>query len=87
MSTASRKKRPHVTMVTLDFAGLQRRSDRGVYREFDSIRLGSPKRIFPPYVWYNSWRVSRQPDRITIHLAADGEDVAYYSFIPGPRYS
>jgi len=86
MSKTAQKTFPRVTMITLDFARLQHRSDQQIYAEFENIRLSSRKPIFPKNVRYNTWRVTRQPNRITIHLAIDGQDVAYYSFAPAPSY-
>src|SRR5688572_667013 len=72
-------KKPHVTLTYLDFESLIGKSPQEVYRQFVITCRLSRKRIFAASVKWNGYRVTETDNRITIHLAQDQREVAYFS--------
>ncbi len=70
----------HVTVTMVDFDSLVGKTAPQIYHEFEITCRLSKKRIIPARVKWNSYRVTREPDRITIHLAWDEQDIAFFSF-------
>ena len=80
------KKIPHVTLVDLDFHFLVGKTPDEVYRQFRRCDRLSRKKFFSRTVQWGSYRVTESPERITIHLAQGGKAIAYFSFVPAPRF-
>jgi hypothetical protein len=78
------KKKPHFTLPHLGFDELVAKTPQMIYNELLAFFRSSRKLVFPKSVEWNSFAVIVKPECITVNLVRDGEDVAYFSFVPGP---
>jgi hypothetical protein len=83
---------PSISVILLDFDQLARSNDEVVIARFRFYCANSRKRVFPKSVFFNAYRVERNPEQITIHLLdasnpSNHRTTALYSFLAPPNFS
>lgn len=81
------RKIPDVSLVSTDFENRTRDTDEQLIEHVVFVLRLSKKRILPKSVRFNQYRVSRAPNRLTVHFHMDEIETARVSLIPGPNFS
>ncbi len=77
----------HIKVTHVDFDSLLGKSPQEIYGLFVGTCRMNRKRLLPASLQWNNYRVSETPNLITIHLALNEDDVAYFSFARPPRFT
>jgi hypothetical protein len=81
----STKKIPVFSFVSFDFDRIAQLSDNEIWRHLVAICRSSRKRIIPAKVHYDAFKITREPNCVTVHLLSSEKDSCRVSFVPGPR--
>jgi hypothetical protein len=81
----SDKPKPEISIVSTDFVSIAHSTDKQVCEHLAVVCRMSRKRIIPTRVQFDSSRVSRTPNSVTVHLLLKGEESARVSFVPAPE--
>ena len=73
---------PHVSFVIMNFDEMKRYDDNGIINYLAMTFRLSRKRILPKSVRYDSARVSRVENAVTVHLYLGNKETARVSFVP-----
>jgi hypothetical protein len=73
---------PNINIVYSDFERIRKLSDLELVTELEMLCRKTKQRVVPAEVSFNHYGVSRAADRVTLHLAQNGEDACRVSFVP-----
>jgi len=78
---------PHISFVITNFDEVKRYDDNGVVNHLLMTFRISRKRILPKSVLYDSGRISRVENAVTVRLYLGEKETARVSFVPGLDFS
>ena len=81
----SKRKIPVIRIELFDFDRIVRMSDEQVHQHLVFVCRQSTKRIIPPKVRHDAFRVSRAANSVTIRLLLSAEETARVSFVRAPN--
>ena len=78
---------PVISITSLDFDEIAAMTDEQAINHLFRVCRLTRTRIIPKRVQYEAARVSRGPERVTIHLLLNHRDTARVSFVPCPPFN
>ena len=82
----SSKRIPVISITSLDYDNIAR-TDREVYEHLIVICRSSRKPILPTKIRHDSFRVSRTPASVYIHLLFAQKETCRVRFVPAPPFN
>jgi len=76
-----------IRIESLDFDSIKRMRDKDVYEHLLFVDRAFKKPAVPPKTKFNSFRVTRGPGHVSVHLCLDKKETCRVSFIPSPGFS